>query len=96
MSRRQRYRTNAEECLRLARNVSSTELRAIFTTMAHGWYRLSRVHVEDERASEEDRYRPAFGQTSNVPSCDCAAASKGPSAGAFGNSGSAANCQNVP
>jgi hypothetical protein len=91
MSRRQRYRTNAEECLRLARNVSSTELRAIFTTMAHGWYRLSRVHVEDERASEEDRYRPAFGQTSNVPS-----ASKAPSVDAFGNSGRAANCQKVP
>jgi hypothetical protein len=38
---RQRYRTNAEECLRLARNVNSPELHAILTTLANGWYRLA-------------------------------------------------------
>lgn len=45
---RQRYRTNAEECLRLASDVNSPELHAILTRLAHGWYRLAQ---EDMRNS---------------------------------------------
>src|SRR5947207_2650000 len=41
MSRRQVYRTNAAECIRLADIVKSPEVRTILITMAHGWYRLA-------------------------------------------------------
>jgi hypothetical protein len=50
MSRRQVFRAHAEQCLRLAETVKSSELRSILIIMAHGWHRLAREYaVQGER-----------------------------------------------
>lgn len=41
MSRSQRFRTNAEECLRLAEIMKSPQVRAMLIAMAHAWHRLA-------------------------------------------------------
>jgi hypothetical protein len=48
--RRQIFRTNAEECLRLAQVMKSPEVRAMLLAMAHSWYRLAQVDRQGERS----------------------------------------------
>ena len=51
MSRRQQFRTNAEECLHLAGGMKSPEARAMLTTMAHSWYRLAQIDMQGEHSA---------------------------------------------
>jgi hypothetical protein len=50
MSRKQRFRSNAQECLRLSEIMKSPQVRAMLITMAHAWHRLAQdFDVQGER-----------------------------------------------
>jgi hypothetical protein len=60
MSRRQKFRTNAGECLQLAEAMKSPEVRAMLIAMAHAWHRLAQ---EFDHVKEGHRGPCPAGQT---------------------------------
>jgi hypothetical protein len=51
MSRREIFRTNAGECLRLAEAMKSPEVRTMLIAMAHAWHRLAQeFDMQGERS----------------------------------------------
>ena len=50
MARKQIFRTNAEDCLRLAETMKSPQLRAMLVNMAHAWHRMAQDYdMQGER-----------------------------------------------
>jgi hypothetical protein len=66
MSSANNYRTNAEDCLRMAKQASEERDRPLWATMAQSWLRLAE-HVDRVNLAPEDLGLDGDRETAGAP-----------------------------